>query len=140
MQNIYRLTDYIPVKCLKNFVQSIVNARREGDKNPNSSVVAETRKMFANSSYGYQFMDRSRQTVTKCLSDEKTNGAINTKLFKLLDHINDQLYEVQLAKAEVEHRELVIVAFFLFQYAKLRLLKLYYNVLRDSVTSTNLRS
>ena len=138
-KKIYRFVEYIPVKCFNILVQSAVNARREGDKNPNSSVVAETMKLLANSSYGYQILDRSRHTVTKYLNDEKTPGAINTKLFKRLDHINDQLYEVEMAKAEIEHREPILLGFFILQYAKLRMLELYYN-LRDSVTSTNLRS
>ena len=103
-----------------------VNARREGDEIPNSSVVGETMKLLANSSYGYQFMDRSRHTITKCLIDEETHGAINTNFFKRLDYINDQLYEVELAKAEIEHREPIIVGFFILQYAKLRMLELYY--------------
>ena len=76
-------------------MQSAVNTRREGDENPNSSVVAETMKLLVNSSYGYQFMDRSRHTVTKYLNDEKTHGAINRKMFKRLDHINDHVYEVE---------------------------------------------
>ena len=119
--------EYIPVKCLNKFVQTADDACREGDENPNSSVVAETMKLLANSSYGYQFMDRSRYTVTKNLSDEKTHGAISTKFFKRLDHINDQLYEVELVNAEIEHREPIIVGFFILQYAKLRLLGLYYS-------------
>ena len=106
-------------------MQSAVNARREGDDYPNSSVVAETMKLLANSSYGYQIMDNSRHTVTKYLNDEKTHGAINTKLFKRLDHINDQLYEVKFGKAEIEHREPKIVGFFILQQAKLRMLELY---------------
>ena len=108
-------------------MQSAVNARRKRDGNPNSSVVAETMKLLANSSYGYQYMDRSRHTVANNLNDEKTHGAINTKFFKRLDHINDQLYEVDFAKAEIEHRELVIVGFFKLQYAQLRMLELYYS-------------
>ena len=84
-------------------------------------------KLLANSSYGHQIMDRSRDTVTKYLNNEKTHGAINTKFFKLLDDINDQLYEVELAKAEIERREPIIVGFFILQYAKLRMLELYYN-------------
>ena len=87
---IYGFVEYIPVKCFNNFVQSAVNARREGDENPNSSVVAETMKLLANSSYGYQIMDRSSHNVTKSLNDEKTHGANNTNFFKRLDHINDQ--------------------------------------------------
>ena len=49
-------------------------------------------------------------------------------MFKRLDHIKDQLYEVELAKAEIEHREpIIIVGFFILQYAELRMLELYYN-------------
>ena len=108
------------------FVQSAVDARRQGNKNPNSSVVAETMKLLANSSYGYQMMERSRHTVTKYLTNEKkTDAAI--KLFKKLDHVNNSLYEVELSKAQIEHKEAIIVGFFILQYAKLRTLELYYN-------------
>ena len=89
MKKIYRFVEYIPVKGFNKFVQSAVDAREEKDENPNPSVVAETMKLLANSSYGYQIMDRSRHTVTKYLNDEKTHGAINKKFFKRLDHIND---------------------------------------------------
>ena len=126
-EKIYHFVEYTPVTCFNKFVQSAVNARREGDENPNSGFVAETMKLLANSSYGNQIMDRSRHTVTKILSDEKTHVAINTKFFKRLNHINDQLYEVELAKAEIEHREPIIVGFFILQYAKHRMLELYYN-------------
>ena len=104
-KKVYRFVEYIPVKCFKKFVQSphLVNARREGNENPNSSVVAETINMLANSSYGYQIIDRSRHTVLTYLSGEKTHDAINTKLFKHLDHLNDQFIETQLAKVEIEH-------------------------------------
>ena len=118
---------YISFNCFNKIVQSAVNARRDGDKILNSSVVVKTMKLLANSSYVYQIIDRSRHTVTKFLSDEKTHDAINTKLFKRLDHINDQLHEVDSAKAEIEHREPIIVGFVIFQYAKLRMLELYYN-------------
>ena len=64
-KKICRFVDYIPVKCFNNFVQFAVIARRERDENPNSSVVAGTMKLLANSFYGYQIMDRSRHTVTK---------------------------------------------------------------------------
>ena len=126
-KNIYRFVEYTPVECFKKFVQSAVHARRERDENPNSTVVAETMKLLANSSYGYQIMDRSRHSVTKFFNNEKTHGAINTKLFKRLNHINDQLYEVELAKVEIEHREPIIVGFFILEYAKLRMLELYYH-------------
>ena len=76
---IHGFVEYTPKKCLNSSVQSVVDARRQGDENPNSSVVAETMKLLANNSYGYQIMDRSRHTVTKYLTDEKTHAANNSK-------------------------------------------------------------
>ena len=123
---VHQFVQYTPKKCFSSFVQSAVNARRQGDENPNSSVVAETMKLLANSSYGYQIMDRSRHTVTKYLNDEKTHSAINNKLFKRLNCITDQLYEVELVKSEIGHREPIIVGFFILPYANLRMLELYW--------------
>ena len=48
-------------------------------------------------------------------------------MFEQLNHITDQLYEVELVKPEIEHREPIIVGFLILQYAKLRMLELYYN-------------
>ena len=125
---IHGFVGYIPKKCFNSSVQSAVDARRQGEENPNSSVVAETMKLLANSSYGYQFMERSQHTVTKYLSDEKSHAAINSKLLKrLVDRINNSLYEVELAKSEIEHKETILVGFFILQYAKLRTLEMYYN-------------
>ena len=72
-------------------------------------------------------MDRSRHTVTKYLSDEKTHSAIKIKPVQRFNFITDQLYQVELVKSEIEHRETIIVGFFTLQYAQLRMLELYYN-------------
>ena len=84
-------------------------------------------KLLDSSSYGYQIMDWSRHTVTRYLSDEKTHAAINSKLFVKLYHLNNSLCEVELSKAQIEHKEPLIVGLFILQYAKLWMLELYYN-------------
>ena len=104
-----------------------MGAQRQADEKTNSGVVAETMKLPANSSCGYQIMDCSPHTVTKYLTDEKTHSANNSKMFERLNHIADQLYEVELVKLEIEHREQIIVGFFILQYAKLRMLEFDYN-------------
>ena len=53
---IYRFFQYTPKKCFNNFFQSVVDARRADDENPDPSVVAETMKLLGNSSYGYQIL------------------------------------------------------------------------------------
>ena len=108
---VYRFVPYNPLNCFNSFVQSAVEARRQGDENPYSSVVAETMTLLANSSCGSQVMDRSRHTVTKYLSDEKAHKAMNSKFFKRLIFLNDNLYEDEAAKPEVEHKEAIIVGF-----------------------------
>ena len=90
-KKIRQFVQYTPRKCFNSFVQSAVDARRQGDKTPNSSVVAETMKILANSSNGYEIMDRRHHTVRKYQFDENTHSAINSKLFKRLNHIIDQL-------------------------------------------------
>ena len=71
-------------------------------------------------------MDRSRHTVTKYLTDEKTHCAINSRMFKWLKTITDQLYDIELDKSKNERIERILVGFFILQYAKLRMLELYY--------------
>ena len=106
-------------------MQSVVDARRKGDENLDSSVVAETMKLLGNSSYGYQIMDRSRHTETLYLNEEKTHKAINNRLFRRLNSVSRDIFEGELVKSTIEHREPIIVGFFILQYAKLRMLELY---------------
>ena len=95
----HRFVEYISKKIFNSLVQLAMDTRRPSDENPSSNVDAETMKLPAYSFVGYQIMDRSRHTVTKYLTDEKTHAAINCKLFKKLDRLNNSLYEVELAKA-----------------------------------------
>ena len=56
---IHSFVQHTPKQCFTGFVQSAVDAGRQRDENPISSVVSETMKLLANSSYGYQMMERS---------------------------------------------------------------------------------
>ena len=95
----HRHAEYAPQKFYNSFWQSAVDATRQRDEHPTSSVVAETMKLLAISSYGYQIMDRNRHAVTKYLNDQRTHDAFNVKLIKKLNHVDNALYEVELAKS-----------------------------------------
>ena len=124
---IHCFVEYTQKKCFKRFVQAAVDARRNGDENSNSSVVAETKKLqltaptFTRSWTGAETPYRSTSLMKK-------HTAINSKMFKKLDHVNISLYEVELDKAQIEHKEPIIVGFFFHQYAKRRNLELSYNL------------
>ena len=59
----YRFVQYTLQKCFNDLVQSVVDARREGEENSLSHVIAETLKLLVNYFYGYQIMNRSRHTI-----------------------------------------------------------------------------
>ena len=65
---VYWFIQYTPENCFESSVKSVVEARREGDRNTSSSVVAETMKLIGNSSYGYHIMDRSKHSTTQYVS------------------------------------------------------------------------
>ena len=100
-RKIHRFVQYSPRKCFNSFVQSAVDARRQGDENPKSNVVAEIMKL----------LDCSRHTVTKYLTDEKTHSALNTETFKRPNQITDHLYQVELVKREIEQENQSLLDF-----------------------------
>ena len=132
----HRFVQYTPRKVINSFVQSVVDARRAGDENPLSGVVAETMKLLGNSSYGYQIMDRLKYTMKKYLGDKKNHKAINNQFFKRLNIVAKDLYEVELVKSTIELCETIIVGLFILQYAKLRMLELFYNFF-DKICDVN---
>ena len=123
--NIHRFVDYTPKICFNGFVQSAEDGRRQVDENLNTRVVADTTKLVNNNSYGYQIKDWSGHTVKKYLSDKKAQAAFNSRLLEKRDHVNISMFAVELARAQIEHKEPKIVGFFVLQYAKLRMLELY---------------
>ena len=104
-KKIHRFVQYTPHKVFSSFVQSVVDARRAGDENPLSGVVAETMKLLGNGSYGYQIMDRSKHTMTKYLGDENTHNAINNHFVKRLNIVANDLNEKEIVKSTIKRPE-----------------------------------
>ena len=61
-------------------------------------------------------------------SAPKFTVLFNILINKKLNTVEKDLYEVELLKSTIEHSEHIIVGFFIMQYAKLRMLELYYNM------------
>ena len=54
------------------------------------------------------------------------HAANNSKLFEKFNQLSRAIYETEVASAEIEHKEPIIVGFFILQCAQLRMLELYY--------------
>ena len=60
-------------------------------------------------------------------------------MFKRLNTVEKNLYEEELFKEFIEHREPIFDGFFILQYAKLRMLELYYNFFDKFCDVNNLK-
>ena len=65
IKEIYELVEYCPRAVFKDFGESVSNARREGDADPNKKILADTSKLIGNSCYGKTIVnkDKHREVV-----------------------------------------------------------------------------
>ena len=49
---IYQVVEFKPQRCFYQFVQDVSDARRQGDSDPSKAILADTRKLEGNASYG----------------------------------------------------------------------------------------
>ena len=113
--------------CLAPFGEFVTTARRNGDQG-GSQVVAETAKTVGNAGYGRFLMDSSRHLDIKYEEDEsKVCRAINSLFFRDLEEIDDGVYELKSAKKRIKMNLPIQIGFFVYQYAKLRMLEFFYH-------------
>ena len=71
-------------------------------------------------------MDRSKYSKTQYVVGAEVDKLVNERNFKNMNLLPSSIYEVEMVKSEVNHKEPIIVGFFILQYAKLTRLQLFY--------------
>ena len=67
---IYEVVQYLPVKCFENFGLQVSKARRSGDSGPNKAILAQTFKLWGNSSYGKTICNKEKhRNIRYCDSE-----------------------------------------------------------------------
>ena len=127
VDRVYQIIEYEPKPCFQNFGDSVSAARRAGDADPDKSIIADTMKLLGNSAYGKMVtnVDRHRK-VTYC-TEVGTSLLVGNKRFRQLDVVTDDAYEITSSKARVTYDLPHHIGFFVYQYAKLRMLQFYYD-------------
>ncbi|CAH3132563.1 unnamed protein product [Porites lobata] len=124
---IYQVVEYTPVPCFQPFGEAVSDARRAGDVDPNKAIIADTMKLVGNSSYGKTITDQERHREVKFCEETKASRLINTPFFRQIDQIEENTYEVQSCKKTVKLNLPMQIGFFVYQYAKLRMLQFYFD-------------
>ena len=127
VDRVYQIIEYEPKPCFQNFGDSVSAARRAGDADPDKAIIADTMKLLGNSAYGKTVTNVDRHRDVKYCTEVGTSTLISNKRFRQLDVVTDDAYEVTSSKARVTYDLPHHIGFFVYQYAKLRMLEFYYD-------------
>ena len=111
----YHVIEYDPILCFRRFGDALSTARRERDVHAHKIIVANTMKLLGNSGY-----------VNYC-TEKVASRMVNDRRFRQLDIVLDDAYEIEMSKKTVTYAQPIHVGFFVLQYAKMRILQLYYD-------------
>ena len=127
VDHVYQVVEYERKPCFRNFGESVSTARRNGDVDPDKAIIADTMKLLGNSAYGKTVTNVDRHRNVKYCTEVGTSSHINNKIFRQLDVVAEDAYEVTSNKARVTYDLPHHIGFFVYQYAKLRMLEFYYD-------------
>ena len=127
VDHVYQIIEYEPKPCFQNFGDSVSAARRAGDADPDKAIIADTIKLLGNSGYGKTVTNIDRHREVKYCTEVGTSSHINNKRFRQLDVVTDDVYEITSNKARLTYDLPLHIGFFVYQYAKLRMLQFYYD-------------
>ena len=127
---IYQVIEFKPQRCFRQFVQDVSDARRLGDSDPSKSILADTRKLEGNAAYGSTIMDQEKfQSVKYVQGEGEAMMEANLPQFKKLTPLleEEEYYEIEKDKKSLRMNLPIQIGYFILQYAKLRMLQLYYD-------------
>ena len=125
--DVYEVIEYHPSACFLEFAETVVDARRQGDVDPSKAVVAETMKLIGNSAYGKTITNKEKFRNISICSDSEAPLLINSQHFRQLNQVGEDVCEVEMSKKSIKMDLPIQIGFFVYGYAKLRMLAFYYD-------------
>ena len=121
---IYELIEYHPRALFKEFGESVSQARREGDADPNKKILADTSKLIGNSCYGKTIVNKDKhRDVDYIEGHSEASDLISSPRFESLVDLSfldsdsssgedsDGFYEASLFKNKVTFPFLFLIFF-----------------------------
>ena len=127
VDRVYQVIEYEPNPCFRRFGESVSAARRAGDEDHDKAIIADMIKLLGNSGYGKTVTNVDRHRDVKYCTEIGTSALINNKRFRQLDVVTEDAYEIEMNKSVVKYTLPLHIGFFVYQYAKLRMLQFYYD-------------
>ena len=126
---VYRTIDHKPPKIFPWFVHQVTENRRKRDADPDKALLAEVFKLLGNSAYGKLIEAVERQTrVIYTTHQGKVDRAKRSLWFDDMEEIGNA-FEIEFRKEKVTINRPFQIGIVVYQLAKLRMLKFYYDCL-----------
>lgn len=125
---IHEVVEYVGKSPFTNFVREITEKRKEGTRDPNKAVLAQTYKLIGNSSYGSMLMNKLKFEKTTIVQGEySAREKINDPKFIQLTVLGNGMYEVEESYTKIALDIPIQIGFQILQLAKLRMLEFAYD-------------
>ena len=134
---VYSIIEYQPRRCFSDFADTVVEARRAGDKDPCKAIIAETMKLIGNSAYGKTITNKERFTDVELCTEEEAPKKVNCTHFHHLTPIGEDHWEVEMSKKRIKMDLPIQIGFFVYGYAKLRMLSFFYDFVDKFIDRCN---
>lgn len=128
VSEVHQVVEFAKDRCFKSFMNEVTAARRDGDRDASQAVLATLMKLLANSAYGSLIMSKERHSnITYVDSVKKAGEMVNDRRFRDLVELDDEFFEIEMAKKTITLDLPIQLGYFILQYAKLRLLQFYFD-------------
>ena len=92
---IHRVIECTPNACFKQFTQTVSNARRQGDANPDMAIITDTMKLLGNSGYSSLLLDKERhRDICYVLGERQMKLKVNDPRFRHLTSLDDEMFKI----------------------------------------------
>ena len=138
VEEVHEIVEYKPGRAFKDFADTVTLHRREGDLDPQKSILADTFKLLGNSAYGKSLENLERRSDVVYVKEENVSKLVNKPVFKTstpLDH--KDIFEVESAKRMIRWNLPLQIGFFVYQYAKLRMLAFHFDCVDRFIPRAN---
>lgn len=127
---IYQVIEMKPKKCFTSIVEEITQKRRAADNDPALAPEGQNWKTMGNSLYGKTITNKEKHKDCKIVPDALVGKYVNDCRFHKAEEIGEVAYEVSMSKKKIKQDLPITVAFFVYNYAKLRQLEFVYDFLK----------
>lgn len=130
LTRVYQAIEMKPKRPFSKIVDHIITQRRKADIDESHKSAGENWKTLGNSLYGKTMTNKEKHKNNKIVGDDNVDRLINDPRFCKMEEVGDTSYEISLDKKKIKMDLPLTVAYFVYHYAKLRMLEFVYGFLK----------